>query len=187
MHFRICRGHVDAIPLSDCHCTLPASERTLHCHSRLRPCLLHGACASAGPPIQPSSARPQKRRPALLFLFIRLRRTTSPIPQRARSSETDSGEVWQLDWIHRPARLDCWKRKWDNPEIRSSENFQTVFPRSLPSLLPFPQRPRKGRKEGDGRRECEGGRNGCGRTRQNCREAGVSYKRVPAHSSEVAR
>ena len=173
MHFGMCEGHIDAIPLSDCHCTVPASERTLPQPSSSS--LPSSRRVRVRGPTHPQcSARPQKRRHALLllpFLFIRLRRTTSPIPQRAGSSETDSGEVWQLDWILRPARLDCWKRKCDSPEIRSSENFQTIFPPSLPSLLQFPQRPRKGRKKGDGRRECEGGRNGCGRTRQDCRAA----------------
>ena len=170
MHFGMCMGHIDAIPLSDCHCTLPASERTLPQPSSSLPSSRRVRVRRVRGPTHPQcSARPQKRRhalPLLLpFLFIRLRRTTSPIPQRAGSSETDSGEVWQLDWILRPARLDCWKRKCDSPEIRSSENFQTIFPRSLPSLLQFPQRPSKGRKKGDGRRECEGGTGADGRVR----------------------
>ena len=177
------------------HCpmvTVPCRPANEHCHTvvlvlafftaRARPSL-------RGPTHPQCSARPQKRRHALLlllpFLFIRLRRTTSPIPQRAGSSETDSGEVWQLDWVLRPARLDCWKRKCDSPEIRSSENFQTIFPPSLPSLLQFPQRPRKGRKKGDGRRECEEGRNGCGRTRQDCRVVRTLQGDF-RHSSEVA-
>ena len=102
MHFGMCIGHIDAIPLSDCHCTVPASERTLP-HSRPRPCLLRGACAfvaSVGPPIRsvpparrsagtpsssssPSSSSDSDERP---LQFHRGRDRARRIPERFGSS-----------------------------------------------------------------------------------------------------
>ena len=170
-------GHIDAIPLSDCHCTLPASERTLHCHSRLRPCLLRGACASvasAGPPIHSvpparrsagppssssSSSSDSDERP---LQFHRERERARRIPERFGSS---------IGSFARP-RLIAGK---ENGTILKSE-AQRIF--RLFSLAPFRlsfhfhrDRGREGRRGMGAANAKEGGTGADGRVRTAAKQA----------------
>ena len=76
MHFGMYTDHIDAVLLSDCHCTLPASERTLPQSSPPSSSLPSSRRVRVrrvrGPTHPQCSARPQKRRHALLLLLLLL-------------------------------------------------------------------------------------------------------------------
>lgn len=181
MHFGMCIGHIDAIPLSDCHCTLPASERTLPQSSSSLPSSRRVRVRRVRRPTHPQcSARPQKRRHALLLplLFIRLSNSTEGGIER-------DGFRRGLAVFARPG-LIAGK---ENVTILKSEAQRIFRPFSIPPLrLSFNfhrDRGREGRRGMGAANAKEGGTGARGRTRQDCRVV-RTLQGDSRHSSEVA-
>ena len=184
MHFVMCMGHIEAIPLSDGHCTVPASERTLPQSSA------------------PSSSLPSSRR-------VRVRRSAGPpirsVPPARRSAGTPSSSSSSSDSDERPLQFHRGRDRArriperfgssigsfarpgliagkENGTILKSE-AQRIF--RLFSLPPFRlsfnfhrDRGREGRRGMGAANAKEGGTGADGRVRTAAKC--VSYKGIPA-------